>query len=112
MAFHSFKDDAVDDVADGDNQDHDGDDGAHVIQVAAHHQDLAEAEAEVKHFSSNERAPGKGPSLLQTGNNEGQAGWQKDVPEQLEALRAEVASGLAEDLRHLLASVFHGEGYR
>ena len=37
MTFHRFEDDAIDYVADGDDQDHDGDDGAHVIKVAAHH---------------------------------------------------------------------------
>ena len=109
MAFHPFEHDAIDDVTEGDDQEHDGDHGAHVVQVAAHHENLAEAKAEVKHFGGDQRAPGERPALLQSGNDEGQARGQHHIPEQLESLGAEIASGLAEDLRHLLAAVFHGQ---
>ena len=44
MTFHPFEHDAIDHVADGDDQDHDGDNRTHIIQIAAHHQYLAEAE--------------------------------------------------------------------
>ncbi len=41
----------------------------------------------------------------------GKAGRQENVPEQLESLGAEIAAGLAEDLWHLLAAIFHGESH-
>ena len=109
VAFHPFENNAVNQVAEGDDQEHDSDHGTHIVQVAAHHQHLAEAEAEVKHFCGDQRTPGERPALLQAGNDEGQAGRQQNVPEQLESLCAEIATGLAENLRHLLAAVFHGE---
>src|SRR5215469_862169 len=37
-ALHRLKNQAIDDVADGNNQDHDGDHLAHVVQVASHHE--------------------------------------------------------------------------
>src|SRR5438270_6626990 len=110
MAFHSFEHNTINDVAESDDQDHHRDDGAHIVQVAAHHQNLAEAETQVKHFGGDQRAPGKGPALLETGNDEGKAGGQQDVPEQLESFCAEVASGLTKDFGHLLAAIFHREG--
>jgi hypothetical protein len=45
VTLHAFEDDAIDDVSDGDDQKHHGNDRAHVIQVAAHHEHLAQAEA-------------------------------------------------------------------
>ncbi len=74
MTLHAFEDNAIDDVAKGDDEDHDGDDGAHIVQVAAHHQNLSEAEAEVEHFGGDQRAPRERPALLQTRDDEGQ-GW-------------------------------------
>jgi len=41
VALHALEHDTVDDVADGDDQDHDRDNGAHIVQIAAHHQYLA-----------------------------------------------------------------------
>src|SRR6266496_5102882 len=112
MTLHTFEDDAIYHVAEGDDQNHDGDDSAHVVEVAAHHQNLAEAETEIKHFSGNERAPSEGPALLEPRNNEGQTRGQQDIPEQFESLGAEVPSSLSEDFRHLLAAVFHGQSDR
>src|SRR5579864_2598174 len=109
MSFHSFEDHSVDYVSDRNDQEHYGDDGTHVVQVAAHHQYLAEAETEVEHLRGDKGAPSKGPSLFQPRDDEGQTRRKKHVPEELESLGAKVASGLAEDLGHLLAAVFHGE---
>src|SRR5579871_948806 len=111
MTLHAFENDAINDVAKSNDEDHHGDDSAHVVQVAAHHQNLSEAEAEVEHFCGDQRTPRERPSLLQARYDEGQAGRQKNVPEQLESLGAEIATGLAEDLWHLLAAIFHGESY-
>src|ERR1700761_8471773 len=103
MAFHSFEHHSVDNVSNRDDQDHDSNDGAHVVQVASHHQHLAKAEAEVKHFSGYQGTPRKGPSLFQARDNKREAGWKQHIPEQLETLRAKISSGLAEDFGHLLA---------
>src|SRR5208282_3453889 len=105
MTLHGLENYAIHYVADGNDQNHDSDDSAHVVQVTAHHQHLPEAQAQIKHLSSDQRAPGKGPSLLQAGDDEGEAGWQKHMPEQLKTVGAEVAARHAENLGHLLAAV-------
>src|SRR5260370_23563777 len=70
MTLHAFKDDAIDQVAESNDQDHDGDDGAHIVQVTAHHQNLAEAQTQIKHFGGDQPAPRNSPPLPETGNNE------------------------------------------
>jgi hypothetical protein len=37
MTLHPFEHDAIHHVADGDDQNHDGDHSAHIVQVASHH---------------------------------------------------------------------------
>src|SRR5579872_4734938 len=91
--FHALEYDTIDYVTNRNDQNHDGDDGAHVVQVAAHHQDLAEPKAQIKHFSGDEGAPGEGPSLLQTRDNEGKTRRQQDIPEQLKAFASELGPG-------------------
>src|SRR5882672_11239280 len=43
MALHGFENEAVYNVADGNDQNHDSDDSAHIVQVPSHHQYLAQA---------------------------------------------------------------------
>src|ERR1700685_16565 len=54
VALHRLENEAVDDISDRDDQNHDGEHGAHVVEIAAHHQHLPQAEAEIKHFSSDQ----------------------------------------------------------
>ena len=42
MPLHTSEHHAVDDVAECDDQQHDGNNSAHIVQVAAHHEDLSE----------------------------------------------------------------------
>src|SRR5579862_2034204 len=50
IALHPLEYHAIDDVSDSDNQEHDRNNGAHVVQVAPHHEHLTEAKTEVQHF--------------------------------------------------------------
>lgn len=54
MPLHPLEHESIDNVSDCDDQNHDRDDGAHVIQVTTHHQHLAEAETQVKHFGGDQ----------------------------------------------------------
>src|SRR6266550_2505489 len=66
-SFDRPEDQPIDDVANRYDQNHDSDYLAHIVQVAAHHQLLSEAEADKDHLAGNQRSPGEGPSLLQAG---------------------------------------------
>src|SRR6266536_2612507 len=103
---------AVHEVAEDDDQNHDGDHLAHVVEVAAHHQQLAQAQAEEDHLGLNQRTPRKGPSLFHAVHDERQAGGQKYGPEQPKAAGSQVTSRHAVNPGHLLASVFHRDGHR
>src|SRR5215469_18557620 len=105
MAFHPPEDNTVNEETDADDQQHHGEHRTHVVQVAAHHQYLAQAEAQIEHFRSDQRAPGKSPPLLQSRHDEGQTGREQDIPEQLESRRSEIASGLTKDSGCLFASI-------
>src|SRR5579872_1140469 len=71
-ALDGLEHQAIDYVAERNNQNHDRDDCAHVIQVASHHQDLSETETEIQHLGGDERTPCECPALLQAGDNK----WQ------------------------------------
>src|SRR3954463_10514702 len=103
---------AIDQIAKRDDQNHDGDDLAHVVEVATHHQQLAQAKSNEDHLSRNQRAPGKGPALLQTGDNVRQAGGKSDMPKQTYSACAQVTSSHVVNLRELLATRFHANGDR
>src|ERR1700692_3194388 len=91
-AFDGLENQTIHDVSNCDNQHHDCNHLTHVVEVATHHQQLPETQTNEDHFAGNQRAPGKRPALLETGENERQAGWKQYVPEQLESFRAEIAS--------------------
>jgi hypothetical protein len=55
MAFYPFEHDTIHNVADGNDQDHDGDHGAHVAEVAIHHKNLAEPQTQVEHLGGDPR---------------------------------------------------------
>src|SRR5262252_1371340 len=55
--------DAVHQVAERNNQNHDRDDLAHIVQVTAHHQLLPKTDSQENHFRLNQRAPAECPSL-------------------------------------------------
>src|SRR2546430_17684062 len=105
MTLHGLEHNAIHNVANGDNQYHNSDRGAHVVQIAPHHQNLAQTQAEVQHFGGDEGAPREGPSLLETGNDERGTSRQEPMPKQMKTTNAEIAPGHAQKLWNLLAAV-------
>src|SRR5881296_2615200 len=105
-SFDRPEDQPIDDVANGYDKNHDGDYLAHVIQVAPHHEQLSQTEADEDHLAGNQRAPGESPALFQSGDDIGQAGRQQHVPEEATPPGTKVASRHAVDLWHLLTPGF------
>src|ERR1700730_11545276 len=110
--LHCAEDQAVHHVAEDDNQNHHRHYLAHIAQIATHHQQLTQTEAEKNHFRLDQRPPGKRPPLLHPIHDERQARRQQHGPEEAETACSQVAPCHAIDLWHLLAAVFHRDGHR
>src|SRR5258708_35321506 len=107
VALHGFEDNAINYVSNTNNQNHDGNDGAHVIEVTAHHEHLPQTKAQIEHLRGNQGPPSKSPALLQAGNDERETGGQEHMPEQLKSGGAEIASGHAVEFGPLFPAVVH-----
>src|SRR5262249_21766190 len=82
-----------------------------VIQVTTGGEELPEPQADEDHLSGNERAPGKGPTLLQAGHKMGQAGGKKNVQKQVDPGRAEISAGHEINPGNIAQPGFHRNRY-
>src|SRR5882757_3795898 len=111
LALHGAEDETVDDEAQDDDQDHHGNYLTHIVEVAAHHEQLAESKTEEDHFGLDQRPPSESEALFQTGDYERQASRQQDRPEQAKSRGSQVTSGHGVNFGHLFTPILHRDGY-
>src|SRR5262250_895637 len=61
------EDETVDGHPNGDDDEHDGNHLPGIVEVASRFQEIAQAQGKKEEFTSHQRAPGKGPALLEPG---------------------------------------------